>query len=114
MKEHPIDLNESLIHGFVESLRPKDEKVREEIDIGYSYDGRYIFFYEIRSQWNKPENILHHEFAKIRYYKSRQEWNLYWMRASGKWEAYEPFPVASHLEKLLQVIREDKWHCFFG
>jgi len=53
-------------------------------------------------------------FAKISYYKSREEWNLYWMRASGKWEIYKPFSKSSNLQKMLDVIEEDKNCCFFG
>ena len=47
------------------------------------------------------------EFAKIRYYKSRKEWNLYWMRASGKWELYESFPLSSHLDKIIEIIKSE-------
>jgi hypothetical protein len=36
------------------------------------------------------------------------------MRASGKWELYEPFPKSTHLDKILEVIKEDKYGCFFG
>ncbi|WMQ64732.1 DUF3024 domain-containing protein [Imtechella halotolerans] len=27
---------------------------------------------------------------------------------------YEPFPKSSHLERLIDVVREDKYGCFFG
>lgn len=114
MKGKEIDLNDGILKVFIEQIRPKEIEVRKQLDIGYSWDGSVALIYEIRPQLDKPENILHHEFAKIRYYKSRGEWNLYWMRASGKWEAYEPYPVATHLQELLEVIKEDKYHCFFG
>jgi len=114
MQEKKIDINDGMLKGFIEKLRPQDLEIRNEIDMGYSWDGSIVMLFEIRPQWNKPENILHHEFAKIRYYKSRGEWNLYWMRASGNWEAYEPYPVAPHLQKLLEEIKEDKYGCFFG
>jgi hypothetical protein len=39
---------------------------------------------------------------------------IYWMRANDKWEAYKAHSVASNLQKLLDVIKEDKYHCFFG
>lgn len=39
---------------------------------------------------------------------------IYWMRANDKWEAYKAHSVASNLQKLLDVIKEDKHHCFFG
>jgi hypothetical protein len=96
MSNKTIDINESTIKNFVESIRPQDPKIRQEVDMGYSYDGKTVIFYEIR------------------FYKSRQEWNLYWMRASGKWELYEPYPESSYLDKLLAVIKEDKHACFFG
>lgn len=114
MSKDIININEKIIEKFVDSLRPEDLEVRKEVDIGYSYDGQILELYEIRPQWNNPENILHHPFAKIRFYKSRKTWNLYWMRASGKYELYEPYPESSHLSSLLDVIKEDKHFCFFG
>jgi len=114
MKNTPIDINESLIKKYVESLRPDDLKIREQLDSGYSYDGKKFILYEIRPVWMHPGEIQHIEYAKIRYYKSRQEWNLYWMRASGKWELYEPFPESTHLEKMISIIKEDKYACFYG
>src|SRR5699024_6717914 len=112
MKE--IDITEGYLSSFIENLRPDDLEIRKEIDFDYSWDGKVAYLNEIRPQWNKPENSLHRPFAKIRYYKSREEWKLYWLRASGKWESYEPFPTADTLQVLLDVIEKDEWHCFFG
>lgn len=114
MENKEIDLNNELLKRFVEVLRPQDEEIRKQVDIGYSWDGSIAILYEVRPRWNSREEILHNEFAKIRYHKSRGEWNLYWMRANGKWEAYKAHSVASNLQKLLDVIKEDKHHCFFG
>ncbi|HET8885791.1 MAG TPA: DUF3024 domain-containing protein [Salinimicrobium sp.] len=36
------------------------------------------------------------------------------MRASGKWELYQPFPKSSYLDEILLMIKEDKHGCFFG
>lgn len=114
MKGKNIDINDAILKGFIEDLRPPDLETRKELDMGYSWDGSIAYLFEIRPEWERPENILHHEFAKIRYYKSRGEWRLYWFRASGKWDAYGPYPVATHLQKLLEIIKEDKYGCFFG
>ncbi|AUS06563.1 DUF3024 domain-containing protein [Tamlana sp. s12] len=114
MKNTAIDINESTIKKYIESLRPEDNEIRKKLDFGYSYDGKVVILYEIRPFWNNPEEIENIEFAKIRFYKSRKEWNLYWMRASGKWEIYDPFPKSTHLEKIVNVIKEDKHGCFFG
>ncbi|PKG41610.1 DUF3024 domain-containing protein [Psychroflexus sp. MES1-P1E] len=114
MKNTTIDINENSIKSYVESLRPEDPVIREQLDLGYSYDGKIAILYEIRPFWDNPKEIQHMEFAKIRFYKSRQEWNLYWMRASGKWELYEPFPKSTHLEKMIDIIKEDQYGCFYG
>jgi len=114
MKNTIIDINESTIKKYVESLRPKDLEIRAQLDFGYSYDRKSVIIYEIRPFWNNPKEIQHIPFVKIRFYKSRQEWNLYWMRASGKWELYEPFPESTHLERIIEIIKEDKHCCFYG
>ena len=114
MTENTFDINESTIKKYVESLRPDNPEIRAQLDFGYSYNGKVAILYEIRPVWNNPKEIQNIEFAKIRFYKSRQEWHLYWMRASGKWELYEPFPVSTHLEKIIGIIKEDKHGCFYG
>lgn len=114
MKTKETDLNELTVKQFIKSLQPKDEEIRKQLDFGYSYDGKSVIIYEIRPIWDCPSEIQHIEFAKIRFFKSRRQWNLYLMRASGKWELYAPFPESSHLEKLIKIIKEDKHGCFFG
>ena len=114
MKNLAIDINESTIKNYVESLRPENQEIRKQLDFGYCYDGKVAIIYEIRPVWNNPEQIQNIEFAKIRFYKSRKEWTLYWMRASGKWQLYEPFPKSTHLDKIMNVLKEDKHGCFFG
>jgi len=114
MKNTTIDINELTIKKFVESLRPQDIEIRKQLDIGYSYDGKIIKVFEIRPLWDNPKEVQHNEFAKIRFYKSRRVWNLYWMRASGKWKLYDPFPESTYLDKIINVIKEDTYGCFFG
>lgn len=114
MEKPIIDINEFAIKKLVESLRPEDIKIREQLDIGYSFDGTTFLLYEIRPVWGDPKTIQHLEFAKIKYYKAKNSWKLYWMRASGKWESFEPFPESTYLEKMIEVIKTDKHGCFFG
>jgi hypothetical protein len=113
MKE-TIDIKEVTVKNFIEKMRPEDLEIRSKLDYGYSYDGKIVILFEIRPVWMDPTEIAHYGFAKIRYYKSREEWNLYWMRASGKWDLYDPFPIATHLEQMLQIIDKDEYGCFFG
>jgi len=102
------------IRSFVDSMRSKDKKILKELDFGYSWDGQTAILYEIRPQFLKPENLIHIEFAKLRFVKSRKLWKLYWFRASGKWEAYDPKPTSADLSVLLTEIRNDGYGCFFG
>jgi len=114
MKNEVIDINHSTIKRYVESKRPENLEIRKQLDLGFSYDGQIIELFEIRPMWNNPKEIQNIPFAKIRFYKSKQIWNLYWMRASGKWELYEPFPNSTHLAKIIEIIEEDKHGCFYG
>ena len=114
MPDTTIDINEITVKKFVETLRPEDPKIRAEIDMGYSYDSKAIILFEIRPFWNDPNQIDHFQFAKIKRNKTKNKWTLYWMRASGKWELYTPFPESTHLDEILQTIKKDKNACFFG
>ena len=114
MRKATIDINESKIKQYTESLRPENQEIRAQLDFGYSYDGKIAEIYEIRPLWNNPVKTQNIPFVKIRFYKSKQLWNLYWMRANGKWELYEPFPESTYIDKIIEVIKEDKHGCFFG
>ncbi|MEC3881020.1 DUF3024 domain-containing protein [Parapedobacter sp. 10938] len=114
MQKPPISMIEVQLRSFIESLRPTDEEIRKQLDFGYSWDGQSALLFEIRHQWDDPTNILELPFAKLRFVKSSKIWKLYWMRGSGKWEAYEPQPESIDLYKLLTEIKNDAYSCFFG
>lgn len=109
-----VDINESVVAKFVELIRPESLKIREQLDIGYSREGNIYEIFEICPRWDKPEETINTSFARIRFYRSKRIWKLYWKRASGKWESYPPLPESTHLEKLLEEIVDDKHACFFG
>ncbi len=102
------------LRSFIESLRSPDEEIRRQLDFGYSWDGETAFLFEVRPQWNDPTKILELPFAKLRFVKSSKICKLYWMRASGKWEAYQPHPENADVPKLLTEIKNDAYGCFFG
>ncbi len=114
MEKGTIDINESTIKNCVEWLRPENLEILKQEDIGYSYDGNTIILFQIRPDWQDANKKHQLDFAKIRYFKSKKEWCLYWMRANGKWEAYTPFPESNYLDKIIDVIKHDENGCFFG
>jgi hypothetical protein len=72
MTNKTIDINESTIKKYVESLRPENIEIRAQVDIGYSYDGKFVILFEIRPEWDDPKKMQQIDFAKIRHYKSRK------------------------------------------
>ncbi|QWC96729.1 DUF3024 domain-containing protein [Polynucleobacter paneuropaeus] len=62
----------------------------------------------------KPGELTRRPFVKFRYIQSEALWHIYWMRASEKWQAYEPNPISKDLNEALQVIDADQYGCFFG
>ena len=76
-----IDINEATIKSYVEHLRPEDLEIRKQVDIGYLYKANVVCLFEIRPKWDNLEEKEKIEFARIRYYKSKKIWKLYWMRS---------------------------------
>ena len=113
MGKNIININEITVKNFVESLRP-DEDLRDQVDMGYYYNNLVIELFEIRPDWKNPSEKNKLSFARIKYVKTKNEWKLFWFRASGKWVAYEPFPNSSHLSSILDCIKKDEHGCFFG
>lgn len=98
---------------IVESRRPPVE-VRDQLDLGFTFVENVLIIHEIRQRWNNPSEKYDFPVAKAQFITSRNIWKLYWMRASGKWELYEPEPEVQTIERLLKIIDEDKFHCFWG
>ena len=40
MPKNTLDINESTIKRFAESMRPEDLKILTQLDYGYAYDGK--------------------------------------------------------------------------
>lgn len=114
MEQANISMVEFHLRRFVESIRPKDEKTRKLLDIGYSWDGKTAFLFEIRPQWDDPTKIMNLPFAKLRFVKSSAIWKIYWLLGSGEWRAYEPQSDGTSLPPLLIEIQHDPQRCFFG
>ena len=69
---------------------------------------------EVRPPWDGRGDWTRHGVARFRYFRTRKEWQLYWMRADLKWHAYEPEPPTNDLARLVKVVEEDAYCAFFG
>ena len=115
MKDKVIDINYSMIQSYVIGKRPSVE-IRDRLDYGFKYEKNAYEIFEVRPVWNSrdPSDYQKLSFVRIRYIKSTRIWKLYWMRGSGKWELYKPFPESTSLDKLLTTIDNDAFGCFYG
>ena len=88
--------------------------LRDKVREGQRIEDSSIELFTVRPLFRKPEEYYDDFIAKIRFIRGRKVWQLYWMRASGKWEKYPHHPEAPSLEEALTVIHEDAYCCFFG
>lgn len=99
--------------SLIEKLRPP-EPIRSQLDITFRMDGQSVILIELRPYWKDPSQITNHEFAKATYVKDTGNWKVYWRRANGAWERYEPVDAVASLEAWFQLMDEDTHGCFRG
>lgn len=104
---------EKAMNAFLAKRRPPTH-IRADLDIGYRISGQSVEILEIRPQWNDRSIIHQHPIAKATYVRTQNRWKIFWMRASLKWQSYEPVPVVSSIGEFLQVVDVDEYGCFFG
>ncbi|NAZ71790.1 DUF3024 domain-containing protein [Vibrio toranzoniae] len=104
---------EKAVEKYLDSCRPPVE-IRNQLDIGYRLEGQVIEIFEIRPKWNDPSEKIERPVAKVKYYKSRDEWKIYWMKSDLKWHSYEPIPEVKFLEVFFEILDADAYGCFWG
>jgi hypothetical protein len=104
---------EKALDAFLVKRRPPTH-IRAELDIGYRIADQSVEVFEIRPQWNDRSVIRQHPFAKATYVRSQNCWKIFWMRATLKWQSYEPMPTVASISEFLQVVDADEYRCFFG
>lgn len=104
---------EKAVGAFVAKRRPPAE-IRDQVDLSFRFDGRYVEIFEIRPRWDKPEEKVEDTVARARYLKSRDEWLVYWQRADLKWHKYDPAPEVRTIQAFLALVDHDEYGCFFG
>jgi hypothetical protein len=107
-----VDIIE-LMENYVERIRPPHH-IRNELDIGYKIENQSIILLEIRPSFRNPKELTESGYAKATYVKSESNWKVYWMRANLKWTLYEPQPKVKGLKDFIELVQEDKYHCFKG
>ena len=88
--------------------------LRDKVREGQRIDGQSIELFLNRPAFPHPGEWTEEPIAKIRYFRSRDVWAIYWQRADLKWHRYPPRPETKSLSAALAVISEDEHACFFG
>ena len=113
MNNKVVDINKKLVERYIEQNRPPIE-IRDQLDIGYMHERNSFEICKIRPIWDRENEFQQLSFAKFKYIKTQKIWKLYWMRASGKWQSYEPFPNSTNLQEILDCVDADAYGCFRG
>jgi hypothetical protein len=77
-------------------------------------EGHSVTVYEERPPWNGVGEWTRRGIARLRYYRSRRAWQLYWMRQDLRWHLYDPDEMPADLDSLVAVVETDKYGAFFG
>jgi hypothetical protein len=101
-----------IVGGFCEQRVPGH--VKHEIRLSYSIANHDVVVCEERPLRNQSSEWIKLDIAKLRYVRKRDEWQLHWKRASGKWWPYEPLTRSKTLEAMIKEIDLDSDGCFFG
>ena len=92
-----------------ESSRPE---FAHQLRFVYEVDGHAVTAYEERTRSDMGDQWIRIPVARFRFFRSRGEWLLYWMPASGAWEFYEG--PRRKLSTLVGYVDTDEYGCFFG
>ena len=86
--------------------------IRYELDV----DDRAVTILECRPPWSEgfgPE-WTRFPIARLRYTKTRREWQIYWRDSNLKFHAYDLVQPSANLEALLAEIDADPTCIFWG
>jgi len=110
------ELELKLIDRTVGALcrRRSSPRLADQLRVVYDIDGHSVCIFEERPHWRGTGTWTHHGVAKFRYFRSRRQWQLYWMRQDLKWHLYEPEEATADLAALVAVVDEDRYGAFFG
>lgn len=102
-----------IVGGLCRRCSPPEHA--DELRTVYEVVGHAVSVYEERPPWDGIGEWTRFGVARFRFYRSRGEWLLFWMRANGRWERYEPLDeMPSDLASLVALVEADEYGAFFG
>jgi hypothetical protein len=86
----------------------------DELRTVYEVEGHSVTMYEERPPWDGVGEWTRRGIARLRFSRSRSEWQLSWMRQDLRWHLYGPDELPADLASLVAVVEADKYGAFFG
>jgi len=101
-----------IVGGFCRERIPDHQ--RSQVKLFYEANGFDVKIIESRPSFNGSHLWTETPIARLRYDPNTLEWQLYWMRASGRWHKYPGFEPTHNLRSLIDTIAEDPFRVFWG
>jgi len=102
-----------ILQKFWHKNRPP-EHAKHQVELSYEIKNQSVEIFLIRTFWQDKSQTVREPIAKATYVKKSRKWKIYWQRADMRWHLYMPYPEATNLKIVLQVVEEDSYGCFWG
>jgi hypothetical protein len=86
----------------------------DELRFVYEVEGHAVSIFEERAPWDGVGGWTRMGIARFRFFRTRGEWQLYWMRRDLCWHEYEPALATREVARLVAVVEADEHGAFFG
>lgn len=90
------------------------ERVRHLVEHTFRVEAQAIVLVSRHRRSGKDSEWMDEDVAKFRFFKSREEWDLYWSDRNSRWRLYEWVRPAKRFATLLKEVERDPTHLFWG
>jgi hypothetical protein len=103
---------ERIVGGFCRERIP--DHLRSQIKVYYGVRGHEVRILKSRPSYVKSYLWTDSPIARLKFDPTTMEWELFWMRASRKWQRYSDLEPTRNLKSLIDTIAEDRHSVFWG
>ncbi len=107
-----LELIDKEVGGLYRKLNQPEYK--DELSIEYRIDRHEVVISERRPAYNQPNETVEIPVAKFKYFRTKHEWRLLWMRSDLKWHSYKLSSSSVSLSDLVTEVKSDPYGCFWG
>lgn len=93
------------------------EHVRDQLRVELDVEDRSVTVLECRPPWDPAQMgraWIRVPIGRLRYVKSRKEWQLYYSDSNDRFHRYEGLATSSNIGDLIQEIDRDPYAIFWG